>query len=307
MKMSNPLVSIIVLNYNRRDDTLDCLRSLEHLHYPNVDVIVVDNGSTDGSIEAIKALYPSPDHITLIETGANLGFTGGNNIGIEHALAKGADYIMLLNNDTIVAPDMLNIMIDVMQASPDIGVSGPMIYYYDIPDVIWSAGGTIDWSKGLPNMVGLNEDDKAQYGLAPREVDFVTGCALLVRRDVWEKVGLLDDKFFMYYEETQWCVRAGRHGFKIVHIPSAMMWHKISPEERMASPNTYYYMTRNRLLFLKDAQVSIGTWISTAAELGRTFLSWTLRPKWQNRRHLRGIMLKAIYDASTGRWGKQTS
>ena len=298
--MSKPSVSIIILNYNGRDDTLACLRSMEHLTYPNAQVIVIDNGSTDGSAEAFRTQHP---RFTLVETGANLGFTGGNNIGIRHALEQGADYIMLLNNDTIVAPDMLDVMVEMMEANPKVGVTGPMIYYYDSPETIWSAGGGIDWSHGLTWMIGLDELDKAQFGQAPRSVDFVTGCAILARRNVWEKVGLLDDKFFMYYEETEWCVRARRAGFEIMHIPSAMVWHKISTAQRAASTRTYYYMTRNRLLFLYRSHVGLRTWANTLFELARTFVSWSVRPKWQDRRHLRGVMLRAVTDFTLGRFG----
>lgn len=298
-----PAVSIIVLSYNGREDTLACLRSLDHLMYPNVEVIVVDNDSTDGSVEAIRSAYPKT---TIIETGANLGFTGGNNVGIRRALDKGADYIMLLNNDTIVAPDMLNLMVEVMEGDPTIGVTGPTIYYYNAPDLIWSAGGQIDWTQGLTSMIGLNEEDKSQFGVSPRPVDFVTGCAMLVKREVWEKAGLLDDKFFMYYEETEWCVRANRAGYKIMHIPSAMMWHKISIDERATSPRTYYYMTRNRLLFLRNTSVGYKTWLNISSEYLRTFLSWSVRPKWQDRRHLRRIMLRALKDYSLGKFGQVT-
>jgi GT2 family glycosyltransferase len=299
-----PTVSVIVLNYNGREDTLACLRSLEHVMYANVNVIVVDNASTDGSADMIREAHPQ---MTLIETGANLGFTGGNNVGIHYALDHGADYIMLLNNDTIVAPDMLNLMVEIMESNHQIGVTGPMIYYYSAPETIWSAGGQINWKRGMTSMIGVNEEDKSQYGLAPRPVDFVTGCALLVRRDVWEKVGLLDDQFFMYYEETEWCVRASRAGYQIYHVPQAMLWHKISLQERESSPRTYYYMTRNRLLFLHNSRAGYQTWAYTLLEYARTFLSWSLRPKWQDRRHLRGTMLRALKDYSTGKFGQITA
>jgi len=299
--MTQPAVNIIVLNYNSRQDTLDCLHSLEHLTYPNAEVILVDNGSTDGTVEAVRAAYPD---MMVIDTGKNLGFTGGNNVGIQFALEHGADYIMLLNNDTIVAPDMIDLMIEAMEADPTIGVTGPMIYYYDSPDTIWSAGGSIDWARGMTSMIGLNEEDKGQFGEAPQMVDFVTGCAMLARREVWEQAGLLDDKFFMYYEETEWCVRASRAGYGIAFIPNAMMWHKISIEARAASPRTYYYMTRNRLLFLSNTRPGLRTWFYTFGEYGRTLASWTLRPKWQDRRHLRVVMLRAIRDFSLGRFGQ---
>ncbi|MBZ0282988.1 MAG: glycosyltransferase family 2 protein [Anaerolineae bacterium] len=296
-----PLVSIIVLNYNGREDTLACLRSLEHLTYRNANVIVVDNASSDGSEAAIRAAHPA---LTFIQTGANLGFTGGNNVGIRHALENGADYVLLLNNDTIVAPDFISVMVEVMEQNPDIGVVGPMIYYFSAPETIWSAGGKIDWTRGLTSMVGVNEEDKSQYGLSPRQTDFVTGCALMAKRAVWEKAGLLDDKFFMYYEETEWCVRATRAGYKIMLIPAAMIWHKISLEARATSPRTYYYMTRNRLLFLHRTRAGYGSWFYTLSEYARTFLSWSVRPKWAEKRPLRRIMWQAIRDYWDGRFGQ---
>jgi hypothetical protein len=298
-----PAVSIIVLHYSGREDTLACLRSLEHLTYPNASVIMVDNSSTDGTVAAVRSTQPK---VTVLETGANLGFTGGNNVGIRYALDHSADYILLLNNDTIVAPDFIDLLVEVMEDDPAVGVTGPMIYYYSAPDTIWSAGGRIDWARGATTMIGVNEVDKSQFGVSPRQVDFVTGCAMLVRRDVWEKVGLLDDQFFMYYEETEWCVRASRMGYKIMLVPAAMIWHKISVEARAASPRTYYYMTRNRLLFLSNTKVGLRTWAYILTEYVQTFLSWSLWPKWREKRHLRSTMLRALSDFTRGRFGQMT-
>ncbi len=296
-----PAVSIIVLNYNGREDTMACLRSLEHLTYSRVTTIMVDNASSDGTADAVRRLYPN---VTVMETGTNLGFTGGNNVAIRYALEHGADYILLLNNDTIVAPDFLNVMVEVMEQDKSIGVTGPMIYYHNNPETIWTAGGVIDWKHGTTSMIGLNQMDMSQFGLSPTTVDFVSGCALLARREVWEKVGVLDDKFFMYYEETEWCVRASRAGFKIALVPMAMIWHKISIEERATSPRTYYYMVRNRLLFLHKTGAGYQTWAYTVFEYIRTYMSWSLRSKWQDRRHLRGTMVQAFRDYSRGRFGK---
>lgn len=301
--MAQPTIAIIVLNYNSRDDTLDCLRSLKHLTYSRAYTIVVDNASSDGSAEAIRAAFP---HVKLIETGSNLGFTGGNNVGIRHALDAGADYVLLLNNDTVVAPDMIDHLIEPMLNNPAIGVAGPTIYYFDQPHVVWSAGGSIDWKRGDTSMSAIGSEDKGQFGSEPREVEFVTGCALLARRDVWDKVGLLDERFFMYYEETEWCVRASRAGYKIVHVPLAMMWHKISVEARATSPHTHYYMVRNRLLFLRHTQAGLGSWFYTLSGYCRSIISWTLRPRWRDRRHLRAVTLRAIKDYSLGKFGQTT-
>jgi len=299
-----PLVEIIVLNWNGLSDTLDCLTSLQGLDYPNYGVIVVDNGSVDGSVEAIQAQFPA---VTLIETGENLGYTGGNNAGLRYTLARGADYVLLLNNDTEVAPDSVSRLVDAAEADPSVGVAGPTIYYYDRPDVIWSAGGAIDWRQGWTHMVGLDESDIGQLGHEPREVDFVTGCALLIKKAVLERVGLLDDRFFAYYEETEWCVRIARAGYRIIHVPQAKIWHKISPGAQSDSPVVHYYMTRNRLLFLKATGAAVNAWLHTLfAEYLRVLISWSVRPKWRGKKAQRKAMLQAINDAWHGRWGQQS-
>lgn len=298
-----PRVEIIVLNWNGGETTLSCLGSLARLDYPAFEVVVVDNGSTDGSVHAIGERFPE---VILIENEKNLGFTGGNNVGLSRALAVGLDYALLLNNDTEVAPDLLHLLIEAFEADPVIGIAGPTIYYYNQPDVIWSAGGAIDWRQGRTRMVGLDEREVGQFGQEPREVDFVTGCALLVKRTVLEKVGLLDERFFAYYEETEWCVRARRAGFKSVHVPRAHIWHKISPVTQADSPRVHYYMTRNRLLFLKVTEAGVGAWLHTVlAEYLRTLIAWSIRPRWHYKGLQRKVMVRAIVDAWRGRWGYQ--
>lgn len=297
-----PQVAIIVLNWNGLNDTLECLESLSHLDYPFYEVIVVDNDSTDGSVPAIRARCPD---VVIIETGENLGYTGGNNVGIRYALECGADYVLLLNNDTVVEPAFLRLLVDAAEAEPAVGIAGPTIYYHERPDVIWSAGGAIDWQRGSTRMVGLDEQDGGQFGQVPRTVDFVTGCAMLVGRAVLEQAGLLDERFFAYYEETEWCVRATRAGFQIVHVPPAHIWHKISPAAQADSPLVHYYMTRNRLLFMKATGAGLRAWLHTLfAEYLRTLMSWSLRPKWRGKRAQRDIMVTALRDYFSKRLGE---
>ncbi|MFZ5917169.1 MAG: glycosyltransferase family 2 protein [Chloroflexota bacterium] len=296
-----PRVWIVVLNWNGLADTLECLASLQRLDYPNYEVIVVDNGSTDGSVKVIQAQFPD---ITLIANEQNLGFTGGNNIGLRYALERGADYALLLNNDTEVAPDFLRLLVEVAEANPAIGIAGPTIYYHAQPERIWSAGGVIDWQRGLTSMIGLGETDAGEHGAAPRDVDFVTGCAFLVKWAVMKQVGLLDERFFAYYEEAEWCVRARRAGFRILHVPQSRLWHKISPERRAASPQVHYYMTRNRLLFLRLVKAGWRAWLYTLADYLRTLISWSLKPRWRCKQQQRQMMLRAIGDAWQGRWGR---
>ncbi|MGQ9626031.1 MAG: glycosyltransferase family 2 protein [Anaerolineae bacterium] len=300
---SLPKVSIIVLNWNGLDDTLDCLGSLQRLDYPDVKVIVVDNGSTDEPGVVVRERFPG---VTFIENGENLGYAGGNNVGLRCAMSQEADYALLLNNDTVVDPDFLRLLVEAVENDLTIGFAGPTIYYYDRPEVIWSAGGAIDWQRGNTRMVGVNEEDMGQFGTVPRTVDFITGCAMLVRRAVIEKVELLDERFFAYYEDAEWCARASRAGFKIVHVPQAKIWHKISPEAQADSPLVHYYMTRNRLLFLKATGAGMQAWLHILfAEYLRTLVSWSLRPKWRSKRTQRRVMVQAIGDAWCGRWGKQ--
>lgn len=296
-----PKVTIIVLNYDGLTDTPACLESLALLDYPDYEVIVVDNGSTDGSVAVIRERFPA---VTLLENDENLGYTGGNNAGLKYALAQGADYALLLNNDTEVALDLLTRLVEVTEADQLIGIAGPTIYYHEQPDVIWSAGGAIDWGRGKTSMVGLNERDDGQFGTTPHSVDFVTGCAMLARRALIEQVGMLDERFFAYYEEAEWCVRATEAGYKIVHVPLARMWHKISPSAQADSPLVHYYMTRNRLLFLKTTGAGLRAWLHTlVSDYLRTLISWSVRPVWQHKRVLRRTMAQAIGDAWRGRWG----
>ncbi|NLE45715.1 MAG: glycosyltransferase family 2 protein, partial [Chloroflexi bacterium] len=221
-------------------------------------------------------------------------------------MGQGADYALLLNNDTVVDPAFVRILVDAAEASPTVGIAGPTVYYHEQPDVIWSVSGVIDWHRGSTRMEGLDEQDVGQFGLTPREVDFVAGCAMLVNRAVLEQAGMLDERFFVYYEDTEWCVRAARTGFRVVHVPLAHIWHKISPKAQADSPLIHYYMTRNRLLFLKATDAGPGPWIHTLfVEYLRTLMSWSLRAKWRHKRVQRRAMLQAIFDAYRGRWGHQ--
>jgi len=295
-------VVIIVLNWNNPANTLECLASLAHVDCPPHEIVVVDNGSSDDSARVIRAAYPC---VPVIETGDNLGYVGGNNVGLEYARTVHADYVLLLNNDTEVAPDFLGLLVAATETSPAVGVVGPTIYYFDQPDVIWSAGGAIDWSRGRTRMIGLDQVDQGQFGESPRPVDFVTGCALLARMSVVKQVGLLDPRFFAYYEETEWCVRVTHAGFKILHVPQARIWHKISPVAREAAPQVNYYMTRNRLLFLELTRAGMRPWLNTLfLDYGRTLVSWTLKPQWRNKTVQKRAMLHAILDYGRRQFGK---
>jgi len=297
-----PHVAIVVLNWNGREDTLACLASLDQLDYPAYSVIVVDNASSDGTVAAIRSGYPQ---VKLIEARDNLGYVGGNNAGLEYAKANHSDYTLLLNNDTEVAPDFLWPLVEAAEADQGVGVVGPTIYYFDRPEIIWSAGGAINWDRGNTQMIGLDQEDQGQLGEVIRPVDFLTGCALLIKMAVVDRVGLLDPRFFAYYEEAEWCVRISRAGYKIQHVPNSKIWHKISPDDRENSPIVHYYMTRNRLLFLKLSRAKPSAWLNTLLlEYGSRLLSWSIKPKWRYKASQRRAMIRAIRDYSLGNFGR---
>lgn len=302
MNTSDPGVAIILLNWNGREDTLACLASLNSVDYSNFRVLVVDNGSTDGSPNAIRSRFPD---VVVLELGHNLGFVQGNNIGLGWAIGKGFDFALLLNNDTWVSPEFLTLLVAALRADDRVAAAGPTIYYADQPDVIWSAGGEIDWNRGRTDMRSMDERDHGQLGSTPREVDFVTGCALLVRLAVVSRIGLLDPRFFAYYEETEWCLRMRRAGYRILHVPGAKIWHRITPQAREASPRVAYYMARNRLLFLKLAHAGINSWFYTLfLDYARTLLSWTIKPRWRNKAQQRRAMIRGILDFSRGHFAE---
>jgi len=220
-----PSIAVIVLTRNGRDLTLDCLRSLEAVATPNVRFLVVDNASTDGTASAVRERYGP--RVDVIENGANLGFAAGNNTGIRKALADGASLILLLNNDTIVDPSFLDEMTRALLSSPDVGIVGPKIYFAQAPDQIWFAGGEISMWRGTARHIGIREIDRGQYDVE-RDVDYVSGCALLARRDVFERAGLLDPAYRAYFEDADLCMRAARAGSRVRYVPAAKVWHRIS-------------------------------------------------------------------------------
>jgi GT2 family glycosyltransferase len=297
----SPSVVIIILNWNGLADTLACLASLSHLDYPSYEILVVDNGSEDGSAAAIREAY---QQVQVIEAGENLGYVGGNNLGLEYACTRNAAYALLLNNDTEVSADFLSKLVELGEADFKIGVVGPTIYYAEPDDMIWSAGGKLDWRSGLTLLDGMDQIDRGQYGEDPRPVDFVTGCALLVKIPVVKEVGKLDSRFFAYFEENEWCLRVTQAGYKIYHLPTAKIWHKISPDHREHSPQVYYYMTRNRLLFTWLANLGVSSWLSIFWEYFTRLLSWTLRPRWRYKAPQRNAMLRGIFDFGRRRFGK---
>lgn len=239
-----PKVSIITINFNGTAVTAELLRSLEKITYPFIEVIVVDNSTKEPGDE-LPVQFP---WIKYLNTGENLGFAGGNNKGIEIATGE---YLFLLNNDTEVAPDFLEPLINRMQSDPKIGIVCPKILYYDEPTTIQFAGFfPINPVTGRGFSIGYLEKDNGQHEVA-RPTSRAHGAAMLFSRTALEKVGLMAELFFLYYEEMDYCERFKRAGFTIWYEPKSKIWHKESISTGKGSTLKTYYYSRNRLLYLR--------------------------------------------------------
>jgi GT2 family glycosyltransferase/2-polyprenyl-3-methyl-5-hydroxy-6-metoxy-1,4-benzoquinol methylase len=240
-----PRVSIVILNSNSRDDTLECLRSVHHLEYPHFDVVVVDNGSTDGSAAAIRAGFPG---VTVIELPANRGHAEGKNVGIRHTLGQGAEHILVLNNDTVVHPSMLARLLDAATLAPHAGLWGPAICYDSRPDTVWRVG--YNWTPTALSFVAVGTDEHESAVTTIHEVDSLVGCAMLVSRRVFQTVGLIDPAYGYSWGDVDLCTRARRVGFKCVVAPEAKLWHKVEASRGSeTSPVLLYFDTRDYLLW----------------------------------------------------------
>ncbi|WP_066021812.1 glycosyltransferase family 2 protein [Clostridium sp. CT7] len=249
------LVFIIIVNYNAYKDTIECVKSLRKISYKNYKVIIVDNASTDESVARINDKLKD---CILLRSMKNLGFAGGNNIGMRYALEKGADYVLLLNNDTLVERDFLSNMLVPFSRNTSIGMVGCKIMYYPEVTKIWFGGGKIDWFKFIGTHFGMREIDNGQCD-DEKEIDFMTGCCILVKRKVIEKVGPLSEEYFMYFEDVDFCVRVKECGYMIWYEPKAVIYHKVGlsggGEE---SAFSIRWCTRNRVLFMNKNRKRVG-------------------------------------------------
>jgi len=248
VKLAQPRVSIIILNWNGLEDTTECLESLKKITYPNYEVIVVDNGSQGNDAQVLKDRFS--DYIHLIENDKNYGFASGVNIGIRYAMDDSPpDYFLLLNNDTTVAPDFLGQLVKVAERDISIGIVGPKVYYYDSPNLIQCIGAKMNMWTGKGSFIGVKQVDTGQYD-HQKEVDLVVPCTLL-RAEVVHRVGFYDEKYFCYLEDSDYCARARRSGYRIMYSPEARIWHKLGQSAQKVTGLIEYYFARNRIRFMK--------------------------------------------------------
>jgi GT2 family glycosyltransferase len=256
-------IAIVILNWNRPELTLECLRSIENLDRNGVDltVIVVDNASVDDSVKKLKKINLKNIKFELIENNDNFGFAKGNNIGIRHAMAHDVDFIVVLNNDTVLDKNILKEFIGETEKNMDAAVFSPKIYFAkgyefhkgrykksDLGNVFWYAGGNIDWL----NVQGLNRGvdavDKGQFEKV-QDLEFATGACMFIRASALVDHKAFDEKYFMYLEDADFSMRMRREGWKVIYVPKAKLWHKVAQSSGIGSDLNDYFITRNRLLF----------------------------------------------------------
>lgn len=287
-------VSIIILTTNAFEMTREELEDIAVLKSGNLELecIVVDNNSSDGTEKELKN-YKLPNmDFKFIQSGANRGYAGGNNYGIEDALKHGADYIMLLNNDVIVPPDMVIKMVEFAESYPKAGIISPKMYFAsgyefhkdrykknELGKVLWYAGGVIDWDNIYSPHRGVDEVDRGQYDKA-EVTDFANGATLLIKKEVFRKTGLLDTSFFLYWEDPDFSMKAKQKGFETYYFPGTCMWHKVSASTGgSGSPTNDYFLTRNRFYFAMryaKPRTKFAVFRDTIKQIfiGRTWQKW---------------------------------
>ena len=291
-----PMVGVLIVTRNRRDDVLDCIESVFRSTYPRLAVYLVDNASTDGSREAIAERHPE---VCLIRSEENLGFAAGNNLGLPKLLEDGVDAAFLLNDDVVIAEDMLDELVAGGFDDPSVGVLSPKVLVYSNPETIWAGGGMVDSRTGVATQRHYGEIDRGQADHTS-EVDYAVGCAMLVKSEVIRRVGLLDSRYYMYYEESDWCRRIRGAGYRVLYVPESRVWHKVSlnaDERNHAS----YYFSRNRLLYLSaggthPARVA---WIALSDILRSAAVHAV-----KGRTRQSGLMVRAVVDYYSKNFGK---
>jgi GT2 family glycosyltransferase len=289
-KQDPPCVHIIILTWNHWPVTAVCLQSLQQLTYPNHKIIVVDNASTDETVPSIRRDYPD---ITLLQNEQNLGFAAGCNVGLRHALAHNADYVLLLNNDATVTADLLDVLISQAAQLPDAGILTPRLAYQEEGGQTWFAGSRRHW-------LTLESVDFGPLG--PRRhtlleqrhaVDYIFGTAMFIPTPVLRKVGLFDEIFFLYYEDMDLCLRTQAAGYQLYYLPDATVYHGISASTTAYSAKRHYHKARGSVLFFRKHASWLRLLFITpyrTASMLRTLLRLAHQREWAvARAYLRGL------------------
>ena len=299
MEICNIPVGIVICNWNKKDYVLKCIESVKQLNYKNYDITVVDNASTDGSVEAIEAKYPD---ITLIKNTENKGGSGGFNTGIKYMIEKGKyKYIYLLDNDVILDKNALYELVKAMELDNDLGIAGSKIYVMDTSNQIQELGAWIDWNKGyiLPNKKGYIEKDEIIQNV---EVDYVPACSLLVRTEAIQKAGIMDQKYFLYWDDIEWGYRIKSNGYKVKAISNSKVWHKMGVANKTSTLTTYYFW-RNRIHFF-NKYAPEEKWKGIMSIIFEDYFTGLYTSTFYGKKQTARSMYEAIKDGVNGRRGK---
>lgn len=291
--MGNGIVYIILVNYQNVELTVECIESIKKSTYKNFKIVVVDNGSQYDSVSKLKGI----EDIVLIESKDNLGFSGGNNLGIDYAIKHNADFIMLLNNDTIVDEKLVS---NLVTNTKNGVVTVPKIYYYGTDKKeIWYAGGELTSFKTNSRQIGLNEVDVGQYNVK-RNVDFCCGCCFMISKDDIKKVGNLREEYFLYCEDNDYSLRLKKKNISVQYIPDAIVWHKVSASSGGENTNFIaYYVTRNRLECARKNELGYFAIIYILFESMGKFIK-----SFFKKNHAYRVVPSAIWDWMNGKLGK---
>jgi GT2 family glycosyltransferase len=297
---AEPHVAAVVLTHNGREDTLRCLASLAESAWPWLTVIVVDNASEDGTLDAVAERYPD---VQKLRQERNVGFAEGNNAGIRHAIALGCDYVLLLNNDTIVEAHAVGACVEVAQRYPDCGAACPLIQFADPSNLIWYGGAVFDPRKAHSGrMVGYREQNLGQFKDA-QTTERAVGAAVLIPRPVLQEVGLLDDRLFFLYEDVDWSLRARCAGYQIYLVPEARVLHRVSASSGGEhSAHNAYYDTRNHMVVCRRHAPLRGI-ASFRREIGILGVHIAGARRAQRRRAYVGAVLRGWRDGRRERLG----
>lgn len=277
-------VGIILLNYCNYNLTIDCIESIRQSTYQNYEIIVVDNNSPDHSGKNLSQL----EGIHFLQMEENLGFAAGNNRGIEIALSDGCEYVMLLNNDTEIDPKMIETLVSRADMNT---VVVPKMYYFDVEgrkDILWYAGGILKYKSSDGIHIGGKQEDSKQYSIE-REVTFATGCCMMIHREILEKVGLLREEYFMYCEDTDYSIRLNKSNVRILYVPNAKLWHKVSSSSGgEMSKFIVYYVVRNKIYCAIVNKLGMKIYVYIIAETlyrvlkakcGKYYINYSVAPK----------------------------
>ena len=295
-------LAIIILTWNNLDDTAECIHSINKLNYQNYNVILVDNGSTDDSIAKLRSMFPN---VFIIENKQNLGYAGGNNVGIQYALSQEAEHILVLNNDTIVAENLASELLKMNKQCQSLGILGCANYYYNDKSRIQFSGGVIDWKRGNIIDPTRHKIDRGQFHRI-REVDTVVGSCLFIPAKVIREVGTFDPRYFLTFEESDLCCRVRKAGYKVYTCMRAKIWHKVSVSGKSQNQGhniLKYYSVRNRFLFLTKNSPKSYLLISYPYHIGRTIFQ-ILRELIQGNSSRAKWLLIALIQGIFGRYGR---